>query len=923
VSADVQSPRAFVAFDLETTGLSPKADRPLEIGAVRYDADLGTVGEMELVLDPGIPVPLAVQRLTGIRERDVRGAPSPEEGMAQLAEFCDGAALVTHGGAFDLAFCRAYLPAQFTARTVFDTLELGRILLPREPSHSLPLLTRALGLDHSRPHRAHSDAAATGALFGRLLALADSLPGETLGLVRRVAGQADGPLHQFFAALVRGGGVAAPPPARQPPATEARRAAAAPQVGALSLERAAAALLGPDGPFPSDGSYEFRDSQVQMAVAVAQALERGRRLMVEAGTGVGKSLAYAVPLALWASRTGRRAVIATNTITLQEQLIARDLPAAMRMLPTAVSATLLKGRSHYISLRRWARWLEQPDGSGQDVDVDAVRFKLKLLVWLAQTGTGDRAELHLGAQEMAYWRRVESDSNDCLGAECFNWQTRRCHMVAARHAASAAQIVVTNHSVLMADSERQGQVLGEHSALVVDEAHHLEASATQQLGTAISAADVTLVLDRLPAAWLGPVAEVVADCREAAKRLFGDAKGLVVERLGGEGNGVVALTLEVRDDPRFAPLLRSGRHAVGVFLRAVEALELVQTDAEARDTLVSAGGGVEEELPLMSIALSGLAHGIDRVLCRPEPGRVAWLELRAEHAELHDAPTSVAEALDERVFARVEAAVLTSATLAVADSFDFIRARVGFGAGADELVLASPFDYLAQALCVLASGVPPYDEPDHERVVAELVEDIARRLEGRTLVLFTGYGPLKRVHQLIGQRLEASGISLLGQGLDGTRRQILDSFLADPRSVLLGTNSFWEGVDLPGDALRCVVIDKLPFAVPTDPLVRARTEQLSDPFGQYVLPLAVLRLKQGFGRLIRSRRDRGAVVLCDPRLESRDYGARFLAALPPAAVVRESTPAVASLVREFVATGVLPDAMGQSNSWDDIDLEPA
>ena len=267
---------------------------------------------------------------------------------------------------------------------------------------------------------------------------------------------------------------------------------------------------------------------------------------------------------------------------------------------------------------------------------------------------------------------------------------------------------------------------------------------------------------------------------------------------------------------------------------------------------------------------------------------------------------SVADPLRETVFTRADTVVATSATLAVAGDFGFTRTRLGLD-GADEVLLNSPYDFFEQALCVLPSDVPPYDDPGHDHALATLIGDTADRLGGSTLALFTGYGPLRRVHSLLGQRMEASGIALLGQGLDGTRRQILASFLANQRTVLLGTSSFWEGVDVPGDALRCVVIAKLPFAVPSDPLVRARTQTLADPFGQYVLPQAVLRLRQAFGRLIRRSSDRGAVVICDERLRTRDYGERFLAALPPAAVAMLPVADVGEAVADFVIHRRVPE----------------
>ena len=909
IDAEPGAPAAYVAFDLEATGLSPKTDRVLEIGAVRYDADLRRTGELQLLVDPGMPIPLAVQRLVGVGPDDVRGAPSPVEAMAQLADFCEGAELITHGGAFDMHFCLQLAPGAFAHRPFFDTLTLARFLLPTADTHGLPQLSVALGLTHDRPHRALSDAEATGALFARLADLAAALPLPVLREMQRVAGATSSPIARFLDVVVQSrpprprppGAIAAEHPGATPPAPPADPAWVA-RLASLRLEDAAAAALGADGPLATGARYEYREAQVQMGRGVAQALERHRRLVVEAGTGVGKSLAYLVPLVLWSSRTGSRGVVATHTVNLQEQLADRDLPALAGLTDPPVPAAVLKGRGHYVSLRRWARFLAQPEATGRAVDMDAVLFKLKLLVWLTQTATGDRAELRLTGDEEALWSRVASDRDDCLGSACANWSARRCHMVRARQRASEAAIVVINHSLLLADSEPQGQVMAPYAALVVDEAHQLEAAATQQLGATVRAFDVALVLDRLPTVRGDDVATALERCREASHRVFGDAKGFIAEHFGVDhaGNTKLGLSDAVRDDPRFATLLRSGRHAVSVFLDAAAVLERASEAGGVQTDLLPQPDRAGDEVQLAAVALRQLAAAIDHVLCRPRDGFVSWLELRAEQSELHEAPVSVAQPLRERVYDRCDSVTLTSATLTVAGSFDFIRRRVGIGDGAEELALPSPFDYLRSALCVLTDGVPPYDAQEHETVIADLVGGIAERLDGRTLVLFTGYSPLRRVHSLLRERLERQRIALLGQGLDGTRRQILRSFLEDPRTVLLGTSSFWEGVDIPGERLRCVVIDKLPFPVPTDPLVRARTEGLRDPFTQYILPVAVIRLRQGFGRLIRGHGDHGAVILCDERLSTREYGDVFLRALPPAEQTRAAVTDVPGVVERFV-----------------------
>lgn len=893
---------ALVSFDLETTGLSPRSDRVIEVGAVRFTPDGRVIDELSLLVDPSLPIPLAIQRLTGITDADVRGQPSPTEAIAQLADFVGDAELVGHGVAFDLAFCSALAPSVFGGRAVYDTLELARILLPVAPSHSLPLLSGELDLLHERPHRAHSDADATRRLFTHLVTVARGLPGAVLSECRRVAGQGEGPLRRFFLAMVDGDGEAGeglPAPTLRAPI----RHRPPPVDDRLPLADRVAEVFRPGGHLERiRPGYALRESQAQMAAAVAQTLERRRRLIVEAGTGVGKSLGYLVPLALWLRRTGKRGVVATHTITLQEQLAAAEVPLVDALLGTPLNAAVLKGRHHYISLRRWRRFLRQSDDDGHRVDPDRVRFKLKVLCWLAATRTGDRAELRLTAPEEALWHRVESDAGDCLGPSCRNWATGACFMAAARRRAADAELVITNHALLLADAERQGTVLEAFDGLVVDEAHHLENAATQQLGHNLRYSDVALSVDRVPLQAGGPVATAVDEAGHAALRLFGDIKGYVGSILGGDnpGNGTVGITDELRDDAGFRVLSRAAGHTAALLHCASAALRDPAAAAEVDGFALAEPGSEGEELAVAASAMGDIATAIERVLVRPRDGHVCWLEVRAEQGELHEAPVTVAEAIDQRVFARADAAVVTSATLSVAGSFAFVRQRIGVGHSAADLRLESPFDYMAQALSVIPMAMPPYDAPEYDAALAEIVADCAIRLSGRILVLFTGYSPLRRVHALLGDRLETRGIALLGQGIDGTRRQILRSFIGNPRTALLGTSSFWEGIDLPGDLLRCVVVAKLPFAVPSDPLVRARSDQLQDPFGDYILPMAVLRLKQGFGRLIRTESDRGAVVLCDQRLESRDYGPRFLQALPPAAIARVSPREVGGVVAAFV-----------------------
>ena len=891
-------PDEFVAFDLETTGLSVKSDRIIEVGAVRFDRHGHILGELEMLVDPGIAIPLAIQRLVGIDNAAVQGAPSPAEAVAQLLDFTAGATVVAHGAQFDLGYCRNVISDAFVQQVVFDTLELARLLLPTAASHSLPLLSTALGIVHDHPHRALSDADATRALLVHLLEVAANLPTAILHRIRSLVDPLPGGLREFFVNSVQGDGaagaevaapVASPPRPLRVPRDEA-------DIGAAAL-----ALLGPDGPLAGP-DYEYREGQMQMTTAVAQTLQRSRHLIVEAGTGIGKSYAYLAPLLLHSIATGQRGTVATHTITLQEQLVDRDIPKLVAALDEPVNVAMLKGRHHYLSLRRWQRFLRNV-GS----DVDRVHFAIKLMVWLSATRRGDRGELRLAAVEDALWRQVRSESDDCLGGACANWRSGACYMVAARRAASQADLVVTNHALLLATVEMQGQVMSDIGALVVDEAHRLEESATSQLGGRLRLSDLTEPLSRLEVRGGSETAAAIAAASAAVRRLFGDAKGTVSSALGQDtaANGTVAWGEKLRESHAGELLARTAATTVRALHEA--ALALRRDGSDGFDSSVLAQPELDiEEADAVAGALDTAANNIDQVLGAPRDGYVSWLEVRAEQAELHFAPVSVAEQLRRSLFDDANAVVLTSATLSVAGDFSFTSQRLGLGAGAETLSLPSPFDYLAQAVSVLPTDMPPYDEPGYDERLAELIADVAIRLGGGTLALFTGYQSLRRVHGLLDRRLKGGGIAVLGQGLDGTRRQVLASFIANPRTVLLGTTSFWEGIDIPGDALRCVVIAKLPFAVPTDPLVRARSDMLGDPFRGYILPSAVLRLKQGFGRLIRRRSDRGAVIIGDARLGSHNYAAAFLEALPPAALLRLPSAEIAAAVADFIRNGELP-----------------
>lgn len=886
----------------------------IEVGAVAFTPERVTT-TLERLVDPGRAVPETVLRLTGIRPEELRGAASAESALRELADFLRGRQPVGHGARLDVDFLAA-AGLWDPATEILDTLDLARILLPSAASHSLPLLATEMGFNQPRPHRALDDADATRQLLLRLreeaAILDEALKESMLALVAPY----DWSIARFFADALT-----APNPDPDGASVEVvdsvrGRAAETPPDDPVLV----AALLGPDGPLAGLlPGYEHREPQLQMLLAVAQIQARGGTLVVEAGTGTGKSLAYLVPSIARAVRHGERVVVSTNTHTLQEQLMVKDLPGLREWLPWDFKACLLKGRSNYVSLRRWRRFLAEPCK-----DADELKFKLKVLLWLHSTSSGDRSELRLHGREEVLWAHIASDPLDCVGIHCTK---EDCYVHRARAEAEASNLVVINHALLLADAEVGGGLLPDFEHLVVDEAHHLEEAATRGLRQEVDGPGLLALLERLASPptndksqgllgelqrqpHLGASDEAFAHAvpmslvaGERVRNLFDLATRWVGAKLSEteRRDDSVRLTPVLREDEAWPSMSIAAENAV----TALTALDsgLRQAVAGVRDWL----GGSEpdqgiRELEIIRGRLEAASRVIDEAMRAPDPNRVYWFTLvaRTENLVLRAAPINVGSLLRKRVYADRRSTVFTSATLAVGGTFDYFRSRVGLGTGIEELILPSPFDFLHQALVCLPSDFPAPEHETFDQQVEEVVASVARRVGGRTLVLFTSHRQLRDVHTALKHRVDLDEVLILGQGIDGQRRQVLKSFEEAERPLLLGTASFWEGIDVPGERLSCVIMVRLPFPVPTEPVYAARAEQVRDGFAQLALPQAALRLKQGFGRLIRRSTDRGAVVILDNRILGRDYGKAFLDVLPPASRFVGPAAEIADRVGEWL-----------------------
>jgi predicted DnaQ family exonuclease/DinG family helicase len=908
----------YVALDLETTGLDPSGDVITEVGAVRFGPD-GVEDTFTSLVNPQRPVPYRIQMLTGIASEELAEAPPWEAVAPRFQEFlADYPVVGQNVAAFDLRFLDA--AGIRHSATIYDTHELAVLLLPLLGEYNLAALARHFAIPMPSHHRALPDAQASRELFLALRACASSLPPAVLAEAARLAGASRWPGRTFFAELLD---EAAPPglapvtaqrlPAPQPLVPHARRQPVDPSEVAALLS----ALRTRPDVLPG---FEERPEQQAMARAVAETFNEDGQLVVEAGTGIGKSLAYLLPAACHALRNNARVVISTATINLQDQLIQKDIPAVQTVMHEGatpdcrpLAAAQLKGKRNYLCLRRHLAARHSPALSDEEA-----RFLLRLLLWLTQTETGDRTELRLSRSEETLWHRLSAQNEDCLGSACPFVADGSCFLVRARRRAEAAHLVVVNHALLLSDVVVAGRLIPPYDHLILDEAHHLEEQATRQLGFEGREADLIAYLDRLhrrtraagagltaavrqsvrglatplgPAAHLSGLAAALGEAADRARtrlREFTDVARAFIRQHAEESGDYeqrLLLTAGIRAQPDCTAVEMAWENLALALSASEDLLAQLHTalgDAEGLGLL--GYEGLLGETAILLQTAQQLRGGMTAAIQRHDPSTIQWLaEGGPAGVGVGSAPLDVAPLLQERLYADKRSIVLTSATLATRSSFRYIRQRLGME-DAHELLLGSPFDYQQAALILLPTDLP---EPNHRDYPASLqgaLVQLCRASQGRALALFTSHASLRTAHAAIRGPLGEQGIAVLGQGIDGTPQHLLQSLKRNAKTLVLGTASFWEGVDVVGEALSLLVLARLPFSVPSEPIFAARSAQFEDPFNEYALPQAVLRFKQGFGRLIRSKTDRGVVVVLDRRIKSKAYGRTFLESLPPCPV---------------------------------------
>jgi predicted DnaQ family exonuclease/DinG family helicase len=851
----------------------------------------------------------------------------------------------------------------------YDTFELATVLLPELPAYNLGTIASVLGVDVPSKHRAVADAETTMAVFNRLVERADQFDDATLERLVSVTRLSGSHLTRFFSSLLRERQSEASLVGTTIGAKLLAQLSTTPDLGSEAMflmprerpERldltgsndpipldALDAAMEADGPFSQTvPGFEQRPQQLQMMRRVAETLNEGGQLLVEAGTGTGKSLGYLLPAALHAVEQGDRVVVSTATIALQDQLLKKDVPAlkaaAEQADPNGPDAELvplrdlkvavLKGRGNYLCLRRW--FIAQREEATSPAQA---QLYAKVIAWLQQTNTGDSAELHLSPDQRSYWGRLAEEEGACIPGQCVFHRRNQCFLFRARHEAESAHVVIVNHSLLISDLLARHAVIPTYRQLVIDEAHHLESEATDRVGYGISRGQASDLIHRVvtesdalgiggalgltfrsvagqggeqsrtAAAELQPkLIEANANaksCSDGIDRFF-NALGDFMERYEHESSGYdrhLRVTSAARRDPGWSQLEIEWDDLMQPLGRLIEDLRFFDRMLDRfTDDELPTRPEMRTEFEVLGQDIETLRERMTEFVSTPSNDMIYWLSRRLSTDETsgHAAPLHVGEILNDRLFNRCESVTLTSATLTTDGSFDYIRDRLSLE-DADELSVPSPFDYANSAMLAVTDDIPEPGQPGHQKRLQESIIEVVTASGGRAMVLFTSHSALQTTYRAIKRTLEARNILVLGQRIDGSPRQLIDRLKANPRTVILGTNSFWEGVDIVGDALSLLVITKLPFPVPSDPIFAARSEQFEEPFAQYAVPQAILRFKQGFGRLIRSADDRGACVVLDRRIVSRRYGDAFMNSLPAFQVRVGSTDQVATDIGDFL-----------------------
>ncbi|HHY06902.1 MAG TPA: DEAD/DEAH box helicase family protein [Clostridia bacterium] len=880
----------WLFLDLETTGLDDQVDHILEVATITSQHK-GEREVWETLVNPGVAVPPHITFLTGINETMLAKAPTSEEVATQLRALLTGKVIVAHNAPFDLGFLEALvgsLPNQW-----IDTLQLTKIIFPSLPSYSLRYLVKRFSLTSSPDHRAYADTLAVEELFFYLQEEAYHLSLQEIQNIYYFLQDEEQGLSLFFEKILQ----------EKIKKFDFNQSLRVPQIEQEEEKDDFASEPLTWVPeelvkmFSAQGSiaqgftaYEQRAEQIKMMKAVAKAFSQKRFLVVEAGTGVGKSLAYLVPALAWAVSQREKVVVATHTIALQEQLWRSDIRFLQQNLPFKFKATVLKGRNNYFCLQEWQNLQKNIAALSWSEKV----FMARLGYWLVREKTGDKDTITLRGWETEMFAQLSSSKENCLGGQCPFFHD--CFYQKAKKKAQTANLIIVNHSLLLSDVKIGDALLPEYHHLIIDEAHHLEDEGTKQFTETFSLRDLQKKVNqlrkknylRLPSEVLPEVKQLIADLNKCSRDIE-QKSDLIWQNISTLPDKMIRIKKQVYAQKwwenlkvLFENLFASGMELSHVLTRLYHQLEGDWADIIEEKVLQNLWVYIGELKAALELE--------ERFFHTLEEGSVYWLETKTKPRDflLQITPLNIANLYREFLFSNLTTAVLTSATLSVAEDFDFLMQRIGLPRElVDTLQIPSPFLYEEQSLLLIDNSLPdPARTPEEEYNLAlkEALYKILQATGGRTLVLFTSHQQLQNIYYSLKTSLQEKGLELYADKIDGRRHVLLTELKNNPAAIVFGANTFWEGIDLPGSSLTAVLMIRLPFWPPHHPLVEARVEAMEQEgkngFFNYSLPQAVLRFRQGYGRLIRTIDDWGVVIVLDNRLLKKRYGKVFLRSLP-------------------------------------------
>jgi DNA polymerase-3 subunit epsilon/ATP-dependent DNA helicase DinG len=921
----------FVSIDLETTGLKAGVDEIIEVGIVKFDL-LGNHQEFQTLVRPESRLTSFISNLTGLIDKDLRDAPIFDVVRNEIEDFIGDLPIIGHNIQFDISFLKTQ--GVKTSNSNFDTWELGALLLPTAEKLNLASLAELLGVQVERSHRALDDAICARDIFIVLYQRLQQLPEKTLADMRMFLSRSDSSIITLLPET-------STPRTNNESYLDFQAKTLTPsvntnsEVGTSSMGYSVSEIWN----FAEQTQTLLKDyiprvNQQLMSEVIEENLITGGELVLEAGTGTGKTLAYLLPALIRSVTAGERVVVSTQTKNLQDQLKESDLPIAIDLVDRfsnlnnsnstrepQINVQVLKGKSNYLCLERWF----SVRSSQAKLKAGESRFYARVATWLEQTSSGDSAELYMTSRDEETWRNISATDTDCLSRRCEFAQDGSCFVLRAREKASMANIVIVNHALLLANATQNEQILPNFDHLIIDEGHRLEDVATDHFGSMISIKSVEDLLKSGLAqdkserknkslSFLGHLRalELYAQGNQSEIEKIVRTRDIAIGRLRELREGLrdffenhadardpgritsdhekrqqeFSLTAGARSQPAWEELTHN-------FDLLLSTLKFLRREVEQLLRLVRAQHKATSQVDLQELTtainrflgeLSGVSDAMQRVVIDESPRDITWISRRDRDIRLGCAPLVPGDRLREYLFEDRKSVLVTSATLQDIDtsglnSFRFILEQLGLP-DASTSSWPAPFNYRNQAKVVIVNDIVNPGDADYPRQLHEAIFHAVNALRGRTIVLFTSHDALRKASAALRDRLAEIDVRLLSQGVDGSATRLVRELQSGEPTVIFGAAALWEGVDIPGRALSQIIVVRLPFPSPVDPIHAARGERYEDSFSEYLLPRAILRFRQGFGRLIRHEGDKGIFTILDSRFLTARYGAQFAQSLP-------------------------------------------